>query len=50
VSQGSHAGGILCVDSKAWEILKMDSLRKRNVVVVEWCCMCKKNEESIVKS
>jgi hypothetical protein len=24
-----------------------DNLRKRNVVVIEWCCMCKKNGESI---
>jgi hypothetical protein len=25
----------------------LDSLRKKNVVVVEWCCMCKKSDESI---
>jgi hypothetical protein len=25
----------------------LDNLRKRNVVVVEWCCMCKKSEKSI---
>jgi hypothetical protein len=24
-----------------------DNLRKKNVVVVEWCCMCKKIGESI---
>jgi hypothetical protein len=24
-----------------------DNLRKRNVVVIEWCCMCKKSGESI---
>jgi hypothetical protein len=29
------------------KILTHDNLRKRNVVVIEWCCMCKKNEESI---
>jgi hypothetical protein len=29
------------------KILTMDNLRKRNVVVVEWCCMCKKSGESI---
>jgi hypothetical protein len=29
------------------KILTHDNLRKRNVVVIEWYCMCKKNEESI---
>lgn len=29
------------------KILTHDNLRKRNVVVIEWCCMCKKNKESI---
>jgi hypothetical protein len=24
-----------------------DNLRKRNVIIIEWCCMCKKNGESI---
>jgi hypothetical protein len=25
----------------------MDNLRKRHVIVVEWCCMCKKNGELV---
>jgi hypothetical protein len=29
------------------KILTHDNLRKRNVVVIEWCCMCKKNRESM---
>jgi hypothetical protein len=29
------------------KILMHDNLRKMNVVVIEWCCMCKKNWESI---
>jgi hypothetical protein len=29
------------------KILTMDNLRKRNVMVVEWCCLCKKSGESI---
>jgi len=29
------------------KILTDDNLRKRNVVVVEWCCICKKSGESI---
>jgi hypothetical protein len=28
------------------KILTRDNLRKRNVVVIEWCCMYKKNGES----
>jgi hypothetical protein len=29
------------------KILMHDTLRRRNIVVVEWCCMCKKSGESI---
>ena len=29
------------------KFLTHDNLRKRRIVVVEWCCMCKKNGESI---
>jgi hypothetical protein len=29
------------------KILTHDNLHKKNVVVIEWCCMCKKNGESI---
>jgi hypothetical protein len=29
------------------KILAHDNLRRRHIVVVEWCCMCKKNGESI---
>ena len=29
------------------KILTMDNLRKKNIIVVEWCCMCKKSGESI---
>jgi hypothetical protein len=29
------------------KILNLDNLRKRRVIVVEWCCMCKRNVESI---
>jgi hypothetical protein len=29
------------------KILRIDNLRKRNVVVVEWCYMCKTSGESI---
>jgi hypothetical protein len=29
------------------KILTLDNLRKMNVVVIEWCCMCKKSGESI---
>jgi hypothetical protein len=29
------------------KILTHDNLCKRNVIVIEWCCMCKKNGESM---
>jgi hypothetical protein len=35
------------VDSSFRENFDLDNLRKRNIVVVEWCCMCKKSGESI---
>jgi hypothetical protein len=28
------------------KILTHDNLRKKNVLVIEWCCMCKKSGES----
>jgi hypothetical protein len=30
------------------KILTMDNLCKKNIIVTEWCCMCKKSGESIV--
>jgi hypothetical protein len=29
------------------KILAMDNLRKRHVLVVDWCCMCKMDEEFV---
>jgi hypothetical protein len=29
------------------KILTHDNLRKRNVMVIEWCCLCKKSGEFI---
>jgi hypothetical protein len=29
------------------KILTHDNLRKRNVIVIEWCCLCKKSGEPI---
>jgi hypothetical protein len=29
------------------KILAMDNLRKQHIIVVEWCCMCKNNGESV---
>jgi hypothetical protein len=25
----------------------MDTIRKQHIIVVDWCCMCKKSEESV---
>lgn len=30
-----------------WKILTMDKLRKRNIVLVDWCCMCKRSRQSV---
>jgi hypothetical protein len=32
---------------KNQKILAMDSLCKRHDIVVDWCCLCKRNEESM---
>jgi hypothetical protein len=45
-SQGSLAGWLFCVDTLR-KILVPDNLRKRNVVVIEWCCTYKKSGEPI---
>jgi len=29
------------------KILTHGNLRKKNVIVIEWCCLCKKSGESI---
>jgi hypothetical protein len=29
------------------KILTMDNLRKRHVIVIDWCCMCKRHGESV---
>lgn len=29
------------------KILMPDSLRKRDIIVMEWCCMCKKNGKTV---
>jgi hypothetical protein len=29
------------------KVLNLDNLRKRNVIVVDWCCICKRSEVSI---
>jgi hypothetical protein len=29
------------------KILILDNLRKRNIIVLDWCCMCKRIGESI---
>jgi hypothetical protein len=38
----------VCVGTTAHEmILTLDNLRKRRVIVVEWCCMFRRSGESI---
>ena len=45
--QVSPKGCVLCVVCGAWKILTLDNLRKRQVVVINRCIMCKKDGESI---
>jgi len=40
-------GALACQDAALGKILTHDNLCRRYIVVVEWCCMCKKNGESI---
>ena len=30
-----------------WGILTIDNLRKRKILILDWSCMCKRNEESV---
>jgi hypothetical protein len=30
-----------------WKIITLDNLRKLHVIIVNWCCMCKKSGESV---
>jgi hypothetical protein len=46
-SKGSFKSGIFCVDSSTRKDFDFDNLRKRNVIVVDWCCVCKSSERSI---
>jgi hypothetical protein len=46
-SQGSLSGSFFVWTTAIRKILMLDNLRKKNVVVVEWCYMCKKSGESI---
>jgi hypothetical protein len=40
-------GVVFCVDKGLGKILALDSLRKKDVVVVKWCYLCKKSREDI---
>jgi hypothetical protein len=38
---------VFCLDSCPREDITMDNLRKRCVIVVDWCCMCKRSGEIV---
>jgi hypothetical protein len=46
-SQRSFEGGVFVWTTTLGKILTLDNLRKRNIVVIKWCCMCKKSGEPI---
>ena len=43
--QSAFKDQFLCLDSSVGE--NLDNLRNRRLVVIDWCCMCKKAGESI---
>ena len=45
--EGSSSGSILLLDCGLGKILTIDNLRKRHLVVLEWCFMCKRCGESV---
>jgi hypothetical protein len=45
--QGTFTGAFFVWTTSLGKILMLDNLRKRNVMMVEWCCMCKKSGEFI---
>jgi hypothetical protein len=45
--KGSPTGCIFFVDSRFGEDFNVDNLRRRHIVLVSWCCMCKADGESV---
>jgi hypothetical protein len=44
----SFESGVLCIDDSFREdFITLNNLRKRHFIVMEWCCMYKKNRETI---
>uniref|UniRef100_A0A2N9HT93 Reverse transcriptase zinc-binding domain-containing protein n=1 Tax=Fagus sylvatica TaxID=28930 RepID=A0A2N9HT93_FAGSY len=43
----SLKGPFLHMDNISGKVLKIDYLRKRQLVLLDWCCMCKEDGESI---
>ena len=46
-SQGSIQSCLLLLDCNVGRILTIDNLRKRRVLIIDWCCMCKSSGESV---
>jgi hypothetical protein len=44
---GSFEGGFFFVVDNPRKILIADNLRKRHIIIVDRCCLCKKNGESV---
>jgi hypothetical protein len=43
----SHESGVFAWSATLRKILTMDNLRKRHVIMVDWCCRCKRSGETI---
>ena len=47
VHQGTLESGFLYLDTVLGKILTIDNLRKRNLIVINRCCLCKLDGETI---
>jgi hypothetical protein len=47
VDQGSSESSLFGLVGGLGKIFTMDNLRKRNLVMVDWCCMCKRDGKSL---
>ena len=45
--ESSFKGGVFLLGLQLREILILDTLKRRNICLVNWCCMCQCSEESV---
>ena len=45
--ESSFKGGVFLLGLQLREILILDALKRRNICLVNWCCLCQCSEESV---